>query len=80
MDDAHPTDASLLARMAHRDPKAMGNTLKAYLLRYLRELRHVPIADLLDARYRKFRAMGVFDEGPAAGGDGGAAANGVAPP
>ena len=23
MDDAHPTDASLLARMAHRDPKAL---------------------------------------------------------
>src|SRR5438270_1591981 len=37
---------------AHRDPRETGNTLKAYLLRYLRELRHVPVADLLDARYR----------------------------
>jgi acetyl-CoA carboxylase carboxyl transferase subunit alpha len=41
----------------------MGNTLKSYLLRYLRELRNVPADDLLDARYQKFRRMGVFVEG-----------------
>src|SRR5215467_8461491 len=32
---------------AHRDPRAMGNTLKAYLLRYLRELKQLPIEGLL---------------------------------
>src|SRR5437899_5344534 len=48
---------------AHRDHREMANTLKAYLLRYLRELRHVPVEDLLERRYQKFRAMGVFDEG-----------------
>jgi acetyl-CoA carboxylase carboxyl transferase subunit alpha len=48
---------------AHRDPRQMGNTLKAYLLRYLRDLTPVPVADLLEKRYQKFRAMGVFDEG-----------------
>jgi acetyl-CoA carboxylase carboxyl transferase subunit alpha len=48
---------------AHRDPREMANTLKAYLLRYLRELRHVPVEELLERRYHKFRAMGVFDEG-----------------
>jgi acetyl-CoA carboxylase carboxyl transferase subunit alpha len=47
---------------AHRDPRAMGNTLKAYLLRYLRELKQIPIEDLLEQRYQKFRRMGVFDE------------------
>jgi acetyl-CoA carboxylase carboxyl transferase subunit alpha len=47
---------------AHRDPREMGKTLKSYLIRYLRELRSVPIDQLLDNRYRKFRAMGVFDE------------------
>src|SRR6202162_6166474 len=48
---------------AHRDQREMANTLKSYLLRYLRELRHVPVEDLLERRYQKFRAMGVFDEG-----------------
>lgn len=47
---------------AHRDPRGMGNTLKAYLLRYLRELRDLSAQDLLDQRYQKFRAMGVFVE------------------
>jgi acetyl-CoA carboxylase carboxyl transferase subunit alpha len=48
---------------AHRDPKAMGNTLKAYLLRYLREVTQTPPEELLELRYQKFRRMGVFDEG-----------------
>ena len=56
---------------AHRDPRQMGNILKAYLLRSLRELKQIPPADLLEQRYQKFRKMGVFDEGavdlPAAG-------------
>jgi acetyl-CoA carboxylase carboxyl transferase subunit alpha len=51
---------------AHRDHREMANTLKAYLLRYLRELRTVPVEDLLERRYQKFRKMGVFDEGLAA--------------
>jgi acetyl-CoA carboxylase carboxyl transferase subunit alpha len=50
---------------AHRDPRETGKTLKTYLLRYLRELRGVPVDQLLDLRYRKFRAMGTFDERPA---------------
>ena len=49
---------------AHRDPRQMGNILKAYLLRYLRDLKQIPIDELLEQRYQKFRAMGVFDEGP----------------
>jgi acetyl-CoA carboxylase carboxyl transferase subunit alpha len=63
---------------AHRDPRAMGNTLKTYLLRYLRELRRIPAEELLAARYGRFRAMGVFDEGPVVGNNGEATANGVA--
>jgi acetyl-CoA carboxylase carboxyl transferase subunit alpha len=46
---------------AHRDHREMANTLKAYLLRYLRELRPAQIEDLLEARYQKFRRMGVFE-------------------
>src|SRR5689334_5241847 len=47
---------------AHRDPRGMGNTLKTYLLRYLREVKQLPIDELLEQRYQKFRKMGVFDE------------------
>lgn len=50
---------------AHRDPRAMGNTLKAYLLRYLREVTQTPPEELLEQRYQKFRRMGVFEEGTA---------------
>src|SRR5262249_56741932 len=48
---------------AHRDHREMANTLKMYLLRYIRELRPVPIDDLLESRYQKFRRMGVFEQG-----------------
>jgi acetyl-CoA carboxylase carboxyl transferase subunit alpha len=47
---------------AHRDPHGMANTLKTYLLRYLRELREVSPEGLLEERYNKFRRMGVFTE------------------
>jgi acetyl-CoA carboxylase carboxyl transferase subunit alpha len=47
---------------AHRDHREMGNTLKAYLLRYLRDLRTLSVPDLLEHRYQKFRRMGVFHE------------------
>ncbi len=45
---------------AHRDHREMANTLKSYLLRYLRELRQLPLEQLLEGRYQKFRRMGVF--------------------
>ena len=48
---------------AHRDPVAMGNRLREYLERYLRDLVEQPVDALLEGRYRKFREMGVFDEG-----------------
>jgi acetyl-CoA carboxylase carboxyl transferase subunit alpha len=51
---------------AHRDQAEMGNTLKTYLLRYLRELRQLSPEELLQQRYEKFRRMGVFEE-PLAG-------------
>jgi acetyl-CoA carboxylase carboxyl transferase subunit alpha len=49
---------------AHRDPRQMGNLLKTYLLRYLRDLKQIPMDGLLEQRYQKFRRMGVFDEEP----------------
>ncbi len=43
---------------AHSDPKAMAATLKEVLLSKLDELSAVPVDDLLEQRYRKFRQMG----------------------
>lgn len=49
---------------AHRDHREMANTLKSYLLRYIRELRPLSMDDLLAARYQKFRTMGHFLSDP----------------
>ena len=45
---------------AHRDHKAAADTLKASLAEALTPLLSMPVQDLLDRRYRKFREMGVF--------------------
>jgi acetyl-CoA carboxylase carboxyl transferase subunit alpha len=45
---------------AHRDHREMANTLKSYLLRYLRDLRPIATAELLEQRYQKFRKMGQY--------------------
>jgi acetyl-CoA carboxylase carboxyl transferase subunit alpha len=46
---------------AHRDHREMANTLKTFLLRYLRELKPLSSEAILEARYRKFRRLGVFE-------------------
>src|SRR5256886_6463338 len=45
---------------AHRDHRDMANRLKSYLFRFLRELRGIPLADLLEQRVKKFRLIGVY--------------------
>ena len=45
---------------AHRDHREISNTLKGYLLRYLRELQPLATEALLEGRYQKFRKMGVL--------------------
>jgi acetyl-CoA carboxylase carboxyl transferase subunit alpha len=47
---------------AHRDHHTTAGSLKSLWLRYLRELTAMPIDALLEARYEKFRRMGVFAE------------------
>lgn len=49
---------------AHVNHTEMTANLKAAILRNLSELKALPPADLLNARYEKFRAMGVFEEAP----------------
>jgi acetyl-CoA carboxylase carboxyl transferase subunit alpha len=45
---------------AHRDPRAAGANLKAFVLRQLRALTGTPQTELLAARYQKFRKLGAF--------------------
>ena len=47
---------------AHRDHHATAGMLKMYLRNQLRELTGTPIEELLEARYQRFRRMGVFLE------------------
>lgn len=48
---------------AHRDHHLMASRLKLYLRSHLRELLAIPLDQLLESRYQKFRRMGVFLEG-----------------
>jgi acetyl-CoA carboxylase carboxyl transferase subunit alpha len=45
---------------AHRAPREMANTLHASLARHIRELASVPVNSLLEARYEKYRKMGMW--------------------
>lgn len=48
---------------AHQDHAASAELLKETLVRELAEIRKIPMDDLLERRYAKFRAMGVTSEG-----------------
>jgi acetyl-CoA carboxylase carboxyl transferase subunit alpha len=43
---------------AHRDPAAMAATLKGVVLRHLDSLSRLPLAELKERRYAKYRAIG----------------------
>ena len=47
---------------AHRDPKLTAERLGLAIRRHLKELSALSPSELVDDRYRKFRALGVFDE------------------
>lgn len=46
---------------AHRDHRQMATTLQGMLVRNLKELCAIPIDELLERRYEKFRRIGVFE-------------------
>ena len=45
---------------AHRDPQAMAESLKAAILRHLREVEQLPEEQLLEHRYQRLRGQGVY--------------------
>ncbi len=65
---------------AHRDHQRMANRLKIYLRSTLRELSVKPIEQLVEARYQKFRRMGIFEEGISAAPEPSDGAHAVKPP
>ena len=48
---------------AHVDYKATADSMKASIIKALKELKKLPVKDLKEQRYDKFRAMGRFIEG-----------------
>jgi len=48
---------------AHRNHQETATTLKGVLVKALDRLRRLPLEELLEQRYQKFRRMGAFDEG-----------------
>lgn len=48
---------------AHRDYKTTAETLKQTILRYLAELKTIPLDTLIQQRYEKYRRIGQFLEG-----------------
>lgn len=47
---------------AHRDHQASADLLKKALLKHLTDLTCIPIDQLINARYRKYRQIGVYNE------------------
>jgi acetyl-CoA carboxylase carboxyl transferase subunit alpha len=45
---------------AHRDPQAMADDLRAVILRHLHEVGQLPEEQLLEKRYERLRAQGVY--------------------
>jgi len=47
---------------AHRDHREAAGNLKSYLIHTIRQLKEIPLDDLLQHRYDKYRKMGIFME------------------
>ncbi len=47
---------------AHRDHHGMAARMKAYLKKSIQELSNVPVDQLIENRYQRFRRIGVFSE------------------
>ncbi|MCM8779474.1 MAG: acetyl-CoA carboxylase carboxyltransferase subunit alpha, partial [Candidatus Omnitrophica bacterium] len=47
---------------AHRNPEETAETIKKALKRYLKELSEIPLEELLNKRYEKYRRIGVWEE------------------
>jgi len=49
---------------AQRDAEVMAKTIKELLVKNIKALKRIPVKQLLETRYEKFRKLGVWAEGP----------------
>jgi len=49
---------------AHRDPTEAASLLERWIVEQLESLRDVPMDELIDARFERFRRLGAFEETP----------------
>lgn len=47
---------------AHRGHQETASNLKEAIIKNLKELSHIPVQQLLDKRYQRYRKMGIFNE------------------
>lgn len=46
---------------AHQEPKAAAEAMKQYIITQLNQLKKLPIDELLEKRYKRFRRIGAFE-------------------
>ncbi len=47
---------------AHKAPKAMADILKSSIIKYLKEIKNIPVVKLIEERYNKYRNIGRYLE------------------
>ncbi|MDE1889765.1 MAG: acetyl-CoA carboxylase carboxyltransferase subunit alpha [Planctomycetota bacterium] len=47
---------------AHKHPRAMADILRTHIIKYLKELKDVPVSDLVENRYNRYRNIGKYSE------------------
>ncbi len=47
---------------AHKHPRAMADILRTHIIKYLKELKDIPVGDLVENRYNRYRKIGKYSE------------------
>ncbi len=47
---------------AHKHPRAMADTLRTHIIKYLKELKDIPVGVLVENRYNRYRKIGKYSE------------------
>lgn len=47
---------------AHKHPGAMADILRTHIIKYLKELKDIPVSDLVENRYNRYRNIGKYSE------------------
>ena len=47
---------------AHKNPRAMVDILRTHIIKYLKELKDIPVSDIVENRYNRYRKIGKYSE------------------